>query len=487
MPQEELEKDEVKQRAVAGFKWVALGKGVATAYSFVITLLMVRLLSPADYGKQAMWEAPIELAVMLGVFCLDQSLIRHKVRDPRVLSELFGLLILASSSSAVILYLMAPAIAIYFGVEGLAEIIRVLTIIVLVAPLRVIPNALLDSQMRFKIKALIEISAIITASTSGLLLAYLGCGVWALVGVMLIDAFMKIGLMALYNPWIIRPSFKVVHAKPVVRYASRLMIGATALLVGSKATSIIAGPILGAEEIGLYAVAVTFALLPMVKLMPIINQVLFPTFANLRQESDVKGYYLSILRICTILVFPLAIGMAVTATQLVSVVFGSKWVSMGVLLAWLAALTPLRLVSQLSATVLNASGSASRVSKMTVFISFANVICVYPMTAWWGLYGLVALSYLLRIVEYIWTVRMLESELRISCRDQLRQIKMAAVCSCLMFAAVMLGHELASGSLSDKTLLFFEVVLGGGVYVVSMMVLYGRQVKSMVTAFLGRP
>ena len=479
MSEEQLDEPDIKKQALTGFKWVALGKGVATAYSFIITLMMVRLLAPADYGMQAMWEPAIELAALLGVFCLDQSLVRHKVRDKRILAELFGILILTNAFAAIVLLVLAPYIAAYFKVEELARILRVMSLLIIIAPLRVIPNALLDSQMKFKMKAQIEIASIILASTLGIFMAYLGLGVWALVFTMLTDAFLKIVLMALRNPWIIRPRFTILYSQSVVRYALRMMGAAAAVLIGAKATSVVAGPILGAELMGLYTVAITLALLPMVKLMPIMNQVLFPTFANIK-NVEVRSYYLKILQISSIIVFPVAVGMAVTAGLIVTVVLGSQWASLVALLASLAVLTPVRMISQFSYTVLNASGSARRVANITVGVALTNILLLYPATLLGGLYGLIALSYALRILEYGLTVRALNLELGVRLGEQLDSLKAAAMSSCVMVLVLFICHLMPNVVASEKIQLAAHVLIGAAVYCASLALFFGAQMKALI-------
>jgi O-antigen/teichoic acid export membrane protein len=353
---------QIRKKLISGTKWAVAVRIATQAFSWVVTLIMVRLLSPVDYGLNAMIEVPIELLMLISTLGIDAAIIRFNKRDATELASSFGLLLLVNAALFVVVLMSAGLIADYFREPRLELLIQVTSIVFVLAPFRVIPNALLDMDLDFKLKSQVELVASVISSLVALALAVMGAGVWALVAAILMTAVLKALLLSYFRPWVVRPSLKVAPVKDLLRYGFVIMVGGAVGVIAGRVLNLLAGPHLGAEVLGFFAVASVFAMLPMSKVMPIVQQTMFPAISLLRGQPDqTKKYLLKSLEISALIIFPLAIGMACVSAHVVVVVFGEKWHAVALPMALLSAMVPLRLINQIFYAPLNAVGQAKSV------------------------------------------------------------------------------------------------------------------------------
>ena len=107
-PQEPVDEPSLRAKLLSGAKWSVVLRLVTQTYKWVITLVMVRLLTPEDYGFNAMLEAPIEILALVGTLGIDAAIIRYGAKDHRTLSAAFGLLLITNLAAFSALFTSAP-------------------------------------------------------------------------------------------------------------------------------------------------------------------------------------------------------------------------------------------------------------------------------------------------------------------------------------------------------------------------------------------
>jgi O-antigen/teichoic acid export membrane protein len=221
---------------------------------------------------------------------------------------------------------------------------------------------LLDRDLEFKLRAQVDMVATAIASLLSLLLAAAGAGVWALLAAIVANAAFRSLLLAWRKPWIVVPSLAFGRVKDLVYYGGQITLGGALLVMAGKMVHVIAGPSLGAHLLGLYAVAGGLAALPMSKIMPIVQQTMYPAYARLCDHPEMAQTYLTkSLQVSALVMFPVLIGMACLSQHFVTIVFGAKWMPIVLPLALFAASTPLKMVAQVCYPALNALGHARAV------------------------------------------------------------------------------------------------------------------------------
>ncbi|MDN5936684.1 MAG: oligosaccharide flippase family protein, partial [Nitrosospira sp.] len=192
--------NEIIDKVVSGARWAAMLRLTGQAVSWLSTIIVVRFISPEDYGLNAMVEAPLELLMLLSTFGLDLALVRSKNIEQNELRSVFGWLLVINGLLFLAYFFGGSLIAAYFGEPRLELLARALAFVFLLVPFRVIPNALLDRKLKFKLRALAEFIASVSAAIATLVLAILGAGVWALVVGMLINRVLLAIILMILEP-----------------------------------------------------------------------------------------------------------------------------------------------------------------------------------------------------------------------------------------------------------------------------------------------
>jgi O-antigen/teichoic acid export membrane protein len=454
---------ELRAKLISGAKWATVVRFASQAFSWVITLIMVRLLTPADYGLNAMIEVPIELLMLFSTLGMDAAIIRFGKRDAEQLASTFGLLLLLNMLFFLILLLSAGMIADYFKEPRLTALIQVTALVFVLAPFRIIPNALLDMDLDFKLKAQVELVGSVVSSLIALLLALAGAGVWALVASIVVGTVFRAVPLMYLRPWIVRPVLRIGPVRELLNYGMVIMAGGAIGVISAKALSLLAGPHLGVEVLGFYAVASVLAMLPMSKVMPILQQTMFPAFAQLKEQpATARKYLLKSLELSALIIFPLTIGMACVSEHLVTVVFGDKWSAISLPLAILAALSPLRLVNQIFHGPLNAIGHAKSVTSINL-ITLAVLAGGALYAASYGLMGLIYLTGLSVLIATSVSVAVGRKVFGTTPLDLIKSVTPALVAS-LAMATVLVTSKYLITDQSGLIHLLVEVVVGGSIY-----------------------
>lgn len=468
----------LRKQLVSGAKWAAGVRIASQAFTWCVTLFMVRLLTPLDYGLNAMIEVPIELLFLFSTLGIDAALIRFGKREPEQLASTFGLLLLVNGTLFLTLQLSANLIAEYFKEPRLTLLIQVSAFIFVFTPFRAIPNALLDMDLDFKIKAQVELAAAIISSLIGLVLALIGAGVWALVTTMLLNAFFRATLLAYLRPWIIRPVFKFAPVQESLKYGLVIMSGETVRVFAGSALGLLAGPQIGAKVLGLFSVALVFSTLPMSKIMPILQQTMFPAYARLKEQPEMaKQYLLKSLQLSSLIIFPLTIGMACVSKHLVFVVFGEKWLAIALPLTILSTLMPLRLINQIFYAPLNALGHA----KWVTMINTLNllVICSGAIAAsQFGVIGLVYLSSIAVIFSVSFSVFVGRKIFNIRIADLWKATSPAFTSSALMAMSLIAANHYIVDQ-SGLLRLLIEIIGGGLIYYSAMFFFFTKTLREI--------
>jgi len=361
----------VKEKVVSGLFWTGSANIVEQAITWIISILLARLLVPSDYGLMALANMFIYFVAILNELSIGAAIVRKKDLDETYLSSSFWFLgFLSLLIYAIMYYLVAPIAGSFFNQGKLVQMIRALGIIFIISGATVIPQSLIARNLEYakRAKALF-VSRLIMGLVS-LQLAYLGFGVWSLVVGALIKEFSYSVLCFYYHPW--RPtwtfSFKRIHD----------LLSFSIPLTGSKifgdiykqSDNFIIGKILGDKVLGFYHMAFRLSALPVDRLAVVIDQVNFPIFSRIQDsETRSRSLFLKTSRYVSLLMFPALVGMALTADDLVGVLLGQKWISIVLPLRILCAVGIFRSLNSIIYSLLVGRGRADVIFKFTLLSS----------------------------------------------------------------------------------------------------------------------
>jgi teichuronic acid exporter len=353
-----------------------------------MTVVVVRILSPADYGLLAMASVFIAFLMMLAQFGVGFAVVQAPEIDERQLRQMLGLAVAVNSGLFCTTYFAAPLIAEFFMEPRLVRIVRALSFQYLLMIFAVIPSATLSRNLDYKRLSLIELAAAVAGGLITLALALAGLGVWALVYGSLTAALCRTAALNIAFPFLAWPLFSLQGARKLLFFGGNITVARILWFVYSQSDVIIAGKLLGKELLGLYSIAMHLASLPANKVSEIINQVSFPAFARIQGDRErYAASFLLAVRLLSFSIFPVLWGISSVALELVPVLLGNQWNPVAVPLQLLALIMPVHMFAPFMNTAALGIGRADIALKQVMLASLVMPIA-FIIGSRWGLLGL---------------------------------------------------------------------------------------------------
>ena len=330
---------------MSALRWSAAARFLGQAVSWAITILVIRLLSPGDYGLMAMAMVLVSFLVLLNTLGLDAVLVQDKALDEQMRRKIFGIVIVANVLFFLLLFLGAGVVADFYGEPVLAPIVRVLSLQFLLLIFETLPQAKLERDIDFARRSVVDFATLVLGSLTTLALALAGQGVWALIwGTLATNATRMLGLNLIARN-LVWPSFDWRGMRKHLVFGGFVTGDRGLWFLFSESDKLIGGKLLGHQLLGYYAVASQVASLPIHKITGLLNSVAFPAFSHAHahtSQETVQGYLLKATRIIGIAAFPVFFGISCTAEPIIACLLGEKWLPAAPLLQLLIRDTPPR-------------------------------------------------------------------------------------------------------------------------------------------------
>ena len=424
-------------RIVAGLSWTAGGKFGSQLVSWVITIYVMRILSPADYGLLAMATVLIAILSMLSDLGLSQAAVSAREVETKTLRLVFGLALTVNGILYSLLFVAAPMIASFYGEPRLTLIVRIIGLQFIIEAFNVIPNILLQRALEFKWRSIIGFATAIFSALTTLGCALAGYGVWSLILGSMAGALLGAIGVNFLCPFLHLPSFTLKDSGKLFAFGGHVVSARILGTLYMQADTAIGARILGAQQIGLYSVSMQLASLPMQRVAAILNSVAFPAFAKLQSQPELAaGYLLRALSILNIFSFPVFWGIAVTAPEIIGVFLSDKWNSATVPLQLLALIMPIRIVWQMMPPILYGLGHANIVAQNHV-VAFVAMIIAFLVGVQYGIIGLSLDWVLMFPVVFLVNFRTWLPVMRVNTRAFFATMAMPLLAASGMVASVM--------------------------------------------------
>ncbi len=321
------------------------------------TFLVIRILSPQDYGLFAMTQVVLALLNMLNGYGLASAVIQRPHVDKRLERQLFGLLVLLNFGLGLAQVLMAPLAAAYFRQPIVADLLRVQALLYIATPFIAFPYALLARSMDFKGQAQANLASATLGAIVSLIGAFSGWGVWTLIAAPMALFWSRAVIMTWLARSLMWPSFDFRGAGDVVRFGGLMATSQLFWFLQSQADVFVAGRHLDPHTLGLYTTALFLTQVFVAKFLPTLNDVAFSAYARIQDDAAAMGAaFAKSSRIVMVAAMPFYAGLAVTAEPLVHVVLGEKWLEAAPLVRVLAIAMPFMTLQTLFAPATNARG-----------------------------------------------------------------------------------------------------------------------------------
>lgn len=472
-----------RTQVLSGLRWVAGTRILSQLFTWVVTIVVVRILTPADYGLLAMASVLIDFLTMMAQFGVGAALVQAAEIDERKLRQMFGFVILVNLGLFGATYFAAALVAEFFQEQRLVTIVRVLSVQFILMIFAVVPDAMLSRKLDFKRLSLIDLTTAITASLTSLVLALTGSGVWALVWGSLVGALWRTVALNVLSPFLRWPDFSYRGTRQLLFFGGNVTVSRILWFFYSQSDVIIAGRVLGKELLGFYSVAMNLASLPANRISAILNQVSFPAFA--RMQGDREKYassFLLAVRLQSMCMFPVLWGISSIAPELVQVLLGSKWLSAAVPLQLLALIMPVHMLAPFMNTVAMGLGRADVALKQVLLASLIMPVA-FMIGSRWGLVGIAVAWVAAFPLVFIGAMLLFLPAIGMRIRDILEAMARPVLASLVMYVMVTVARISLEPATDHLARMMLLIVVGVVVYgVLTMLVNRGgyREMRGML-------
>ena len=311
---------------ISSMIWKLLERFSTQFVSFVISILLARILMPNDYGIIALILVFVNFANVIVDGGLNTALIQKKDANQTDFSTIFWFCLLVACVLYVLLFFGAPFVANFYDNDLLTPVLRVLSLGVFFHSFNSIQRAYISRHMMFRKLFYVNGIALIFSGALGIWMAYDGYGVWALVGQSLANPVACCMLMWLTIKW--RPTIEFSRSsfKVLFDFGWKIFLTNFIIAIYENIRSLIIGKVYQPASLAFFDRGKALPSLLMTNVTSSINSVLLPTFAEEQDNTlRVKQMIRRSVQVSYLFVCPLLIGFFFTAKEIVLVLLTEKW------------------------------------------------------------------------------------------------------------------------------------------------------------------
>ena len=318
---------DLKQKAAAGMVWTALQKYSTMFIQFISGIILARLLTPYDYGCIGMLSIFMVLAEAFIDGGFGSALIQKKQPTQEDYSTIFFWNIGMAAVMYAILYFTAPAIARFYDIPLLCSVLRVQALVLFIYAFNIIQKNQLRKKLNFKLLSIITIITSIVALGVTIVMAYKGCGVWALVAQNLITAAVPALVFWFYVKW--RPiwSFSWKSFKELFGFGFYMFLTHLINSFSQQIQGLLIGKVYNASTMGYYSKAHSTEKLASTSISNIMTQVTYPLYAEVQDDKVALANMIKKLTVTLAYVtFPMMFLLLLLAKPLFLLLYTDRWV-----------------------------------------------------------------------------------------------------------------------------------------------------------------
>lgn len=301
-------------------------KIVERSIGFISTLLLARLLVPADFGLVAMAMSVVSLIELMGAFGFETAIIQRVNAERRHFDTAWTFGVIFSTATALLLVVLAVPAADFYNDQRLVMVLPALAFGAFVSGFENIGTVAFRKGMDFGKEFRFLLSKKVVSFVVTISVAFAFQSYWALVAGTVVGKVCTVLISYQVHPF--RPRFSLEATKDLFHFSRWLFLSNLVLFLQNKSDSFILGRTIGAADLGLYKIAGEIAALPSTELIAPINRAVFPAYSLLSNElAQLREKFLEVFRFIAVISLPVSIGLVCVADLAVQVLLGTKWMA----------------------------------------------------------------------------------------------------------------------------------------------------------------
>lgn len=457
------------QKVVRGSVWVFTAYGLQSVFSLIRSVILARLLVPADFGLMGLVSLSIIALGILTNTGVWPALIQRRTLDDELLSTGWTIAVFRGLVLGLVTALLAPVAAWFFETPLLAPVIRVMAVTFFLKGLNSMSLLLLEREMNFRALTFFSLVVSVLSTVAAVAAAFALRNVWALVIGELAGG--TLGLLLSYALRGFRPRFRFARqsAQELLHFGKYVTGAGIVSYLTTQGDDAYVGKFLGTEALGFYGMAYHLSNLPATTISRLLSRVTLPGYCALQDDlNGLRRLYLHTLRITALITMPIAGSMFVLASHIVQVFYGSKWMPVVPSFMILCLFGLERSIGSLVGSVFLALGKPKLLFYLNLTKLIAMAAGIVPLTAQYGFLGTSVAVTISAIVVQSAVVLVVSRQLGMPILDMIRQVSAPLFGTACMMASVWALKEAFAWPVNVASLVVL-VLAAAAVYVAVMV------------------
>ena len=323
---EKISKNTIKNKIVFSLIWRLAERFGAQGVSFIVSIILARILEPDTYGTIALVTILINILQVFVDSGLGNSLIQKKDADMKDYSTVFLFNVFMSMLLYIFMWFISPVISRFYNIEQLTLVVRVLSITIIISGIRNVQYAYISRNLLFKNLFFSTVAGTLISAAVGITMALRGSGIWALVAQQLTNAFINTLILCFTVKWHPRLSFSIESFKKLYRFGFNILTSRLVDVVYNNLRHMLVGKIYTLTDLAYYNRGQQIPNMVMSNVNSSLDSVLFPVMSKSQNDIErIKRMTKRATQVGSFLLWPVMAGIIAIAESLIRILLTEKW------------------------------------------------------------------------------------------------------------------------------------------------------------------
>ena len=450
----------LKQKTVKGVGWSFADNIANQGVTFLVSLVLARLITPEEYGLIGI------ITIFIAVFnsIVDSGFSNALIRKNDIKEIDYSTVFITNMVLSVVLFIvfffLAEPIADFFSQPLLKPLTQVMGSIVIINAFAIVQRTILTKNIDFKTQTKASVISSVVSGIVGMAMAFMGYGVWSLVGQQLSRAFLYTSSLWLYNHWLPRMRFSWNSFRELFGFGWKLMVSALIDTIWREIYQVVIGKCYTAAALGQYTRAQQFGSVFSSNLNTVIQRVSYPVLSSMQDDKlRMKEGYRRVIKITMLVTFVLMLGLAAIAQPMILVLVGDQWLIAADLLPVICFNMMLYPLHSLNLNMLQVEGRSDLFLKLDIIkkvIAVLHLLMGFFISIYWMLWGSVITGFFAYYLNSYYSGKLLNYSIVSQIKDILPSFGVSVVMAVITYSISLLPW-------SPFVLLPLQLVIGASV------------------------
>ena len=452
-----MSEESLRGKTVKGVGWSFIDSFAGQGITFLVGIVLARLLTPEEYGLIGI------ITIFIAVFnsIVDSGFSNALIRKNDAKEIDYNTVFIANMVVSVVLFFVlffsASLIANFFNQPQLKPLSQVMASIVVINAFAIIQRTLLVKRIDFKTQTKVSLISSITSGVLGVTMAYLGYGVWSLVGQQLSRQLLNSLFLWIYSKWFPKLQFSWNSFKELFGFGWKLLVSGLIDTVWREIYQVIIGKCYSPATLGQYTRSLQFGSIFSSNLNSVVQRVSFPVLSSIQDDKErLKQAYRRVIKVTMLVTFTLMLGLAAVSKPMILAFIGDQWLVAAELLPIICFQMMLYPLHALNLNMLQVQGRSDLFLKLEIIKKSVGIIPLLLgvfISIYWMLWGSVFTSFFAYYLNCYYSGKFLDYPLLSQVKDIIPSFGIAAIMA-------IITHAVSFLPLSPFILLTLQIFVG---------------------------